>query len=140
MKAKPTRVYASTWRKSGAKSARRVVPKKVEKPIRNTGDLKRPRRSFMDALSLAFRLRGADARIEEADEDIDAEVRDEHAHRDEERAAGDDRIIRALNGGEDGHAQSRIRENHLRDERAADHPSERQREAGELREHGVAEH
>src|SRR5665213_4377869 len=135
--ARPTRVLTSTCTSSGPSSANSRVAKNSPKPSTKDGVRSRFLSSFM---SLPRLLRGLDTRIEEADQDVDAEVCDEDRDRHEQRAAGDQGIVVAFDGGQDRHAKAWVTEDHLGDQRATDHGAEREREPGELRQHRVTEH
>src|SRR4051812_35800764 len=139
MYAKPTRVFTSTWVNRKPNRANSSVTKRSPVPSTNDGLLSRLPNNFM-SLPASGSARGRNARVEKTNCDVDPEVGEQHAHRDQQRTAGDHRVVVALNGGEHGHAQARVTEDHLRDERARDHGPEREGQARELRQHGIAEH
>ena len=88
-------------------------------PKRNAGDLSRPRRSFiaMPPPSAPRGCAGRESPIRISTLKLAMSTHD----RDEQRAARDERIVVALDGGEHRHAEARVAEDHLGDERAADH-------------------
>src|SRR5688572_8320943 len=120
MYAPPTRFVTSMFMNTGASNAISKVSVNSTRPNRNDGDLKSP---LTSSTLLSSRLSSADARIEEADEDVDREICDQHRHGHEQRAAGDDGVVVPLDGREDRHPETRIAEDHLGDERAAHHRS-----------------
>ena len=104
MKASPTRVCASMCMKSGAKRASRMVREKETHPDEEPRGLEQTAKELHPCPPVcAARMRGS----RKPDHDVDAEVGDEHAHRDEQRAPRDQRIVVALNRGEHRHTQAR---------------------------------
>src|SRR5436190_3513295 len=97
----------SRWPSTGPSSANSSVARNRPPPSKNAGDLSRFLSSFT---SLASALGGADARIEQADQHVGAEVGDQHGHGHQQAAAGDDRVVVALNRRQDGGAEAGITE------------------------------
>src|SRR5687768_2917429 len=118
MYAKPTRVFVFTSMISGPSSASSKVTRNSPAPSKNAGDLSKFLNSF---ILLAPCLHGPDARIEQPNQDVGGKVGDQHRDGDEQGTAGDDRVVVALNRGQDGHAEAGIAEDDLGDQRAAHH-------------------
>src|SRR5699024_2077919 len=95
--------------------------------------------AFGVLMSLLPRLGRADARVDDAVGDLHQEVRHQHGEGDDERDGLDDRVVVLRDRGEQQRSHSRIVEHQLGDQRAAHEGADREGEAGDLREHRVAE-
>ena len=85
-------------------------------------------------------LSGFDPGIQKPNENIDGKIGRKHADGDKQRAPLNERIVITLNCRQHGHAEARIRKNHFRYESPSDHHAQRQRQTGQLRQHGIAKH